>query len=715
MKALKYGVIGVLGVVLLLIMAAGIFLASFNPNNYKDDLQQWAREATGRELQLQGDIHLSLLPNIALQFGPATLGNANGFGAQPMLSIEKVRLGIKLRPLLARRVEVATAELTRPELLLQVNATGGDNWSDIGKTKTVPPPTASTSSTSMTVAVSGLRLLQGSLKYSDARDGTRLSLSDLTIGTGTLQLAAPIDVNGSFVLKSGDTLQAAASISGRATIDPDHDRYLMESPLLDVTVSGKGLPKSGIKAALRFRELRADLKAQTLQAPGMEIKTLGTTLRGDITGQAITDAPRFTGRVSMPQTSLRELMPMLDLAAPATSDPTTLQRLSFSGDLDATTKGLRFTKLKMVVDDSALSGSAGISDFETLAMNFDLAINRLNLDRYLANAAPGGASAGSAGDAASVDAEAQAPTKGAPAAPSAPVELPAELIRGLNLRGSVAIESATVAAINLSKIKLGLNARGGKLRVFPSEAQLYGGQYRGDISIDASGKTPTVSFNEAVTGVDFAPLLADWFETRKISGRGNFTIKASARGKDSDALLRTLAGALTIKVDNGALEGSDLWYEIRRANAVLRRRSAPDKPAPERTVFSALSASGTLTNGVLQTADVYALTRALKVTGGGTVDLVRSQLDLKLDAAVQKVPNDPNAADSADVVGFTVPLNVTGALSDPSVRPDLSLLAKAAVKQKIDEKKQELEGRKQEIEQQLRDKLKDKLKGLFGN
>jgi AsmA protein len=710
MKAIKYSVIGVLGLVLLLLAAAGIFLATFNPNSYKDDLQQWAREATGRELQLQGDIHLSLFPNIALQFGPATLGNASGFGAQPMLSIEKVRLGIRLRPLLARRVEVTTAELTRPELQLQVNKTGGDNWSDIGKKTTATPPAASTSSSSMTVAVSGLRLLQGRLNYSDARDGTQLSMSELTIGTGTLQLAAPIDVNGSFVLKSGDALQAAASISGRATIDPDHDRYLMETPLLDVTLSGTGLPKAGLKAAMRFRELHADLKAQTLQAPGMEIKTLGTTLTGDIVGQAIKDAPRFSGRISMQPVSLRELMPKLDIEVPVTSDPTTLKRLSFSGDLDATTRSLRLTKLKMVLDDSAISGSAGISDLDTLAMNFDLAINQFNLDRYLASAAPTGSAGG-----ASADANSDAPAKGAPAAPSAPVELPVELIRGLNLRGTVAVEAATVADINLSKIRLGLNARGGKLRVFPSEAQLYGGQYRGDISIDVSGKTPTASFNETVAGVDFAPLLADWFETKKISGHGNFTVKASARGKDSDALLRTLTGALTIKVDNGALEGTDLWYEIRRADALLHRRAAPEKPAPERTVFSALSASGLLTNGVLATADVYALTRALKVTGGGTIDMVRSQLDLKLDAAVQKVPDDPNAAENADVVGFTVPLRVTGALSDPSVRPDLSLLAKAAVKQKIDEKKQELEGKKQEIEQQLRDKLKDKLKGLFGN
>jgi AsmA protein len=133
MKTMKYIVIGVVGLLVLLLGAAGIFLATFNPNNYRDDLQKLARDATGRELQLQGDIHLSVFPNIALSFGPATLGNASGFGAQPMLSIEKVRLGVRLGPLLARRVEVTTAELTRPALRLQVDKAGRDNWSDLRK------------------------------------------------------------------------------------------------------------------------------------------------------------------------------------------------------------------------------------------------------------------------------------------------------------------------------------------------------------------------------------------------------------------------------------------------------------------------------------------------------------------------------------------------------------------------------------------------------
>jgi AsmA protein len=141
---------------------------------------------------------------------------------------------------------------------------------------------------------------------------------------------------------------------------------------------------------------------------------------------------------------------------------------------------------------------------------------------------------------------------------------------------------------------------------------------------------------------------------------------------------------------------------------LIKKQSLPERNGPERTAFSALSASGSIVNGVLTTNDINATTRALGVTGKGTIDLVQSQLDLSINAAVQKVPDDKSAEDMNDVVGFVVPVRVTGSLTDPKVRPDLEAMARAAVKQKIDEKRQE-------VEQQLRDKLQDKLKGLFGN
>ena len=50
-----------------------------------------------------------------------------------MLSVERVRLGVKLLPLLHKRVEVDTAELTRPELRLMVDAQGHDKRRAIAK------------------------------------------------------------------------------------------------------------------------------------------------------------------------------------------------------------------------------------------------------------------------------------------------------------------------------------------------------------------------------------------------------------------------------------------------------------------------------------------------------------------------------------------------------------------------------------------------------
>jgi AsmA protein len=155
------------------------------------------------------------------------------------------------------------------------------------------------------------------------------------------------------------------------------------------------------------------------------------------------------------------------------------------------------------------------------------------------------------------------------------------------VHGTLAARDAVFAGIQYSHLRVGINAADGRLRIFPSEAQMYGGQYQGDITVDASARVPRVSFDEHVTGVDFAPLFSDMFQTRRVSGRGNAAIKAAGAGADSAALLRTLNGTLEFHVDNGALEGADLWYEIRRARALLKQQPIPARTGPERTPFTA--------------------------------------------------------------------------------------------------------------------------------
>ena len=128
-----------------------------------------------------------------------------------------------------------------------------------------------------------------------------------------------------------------------------------------------------------------------------------------------------------------------------------------------------------------------------------------------------------------------------------------------------------------------------------------------------------------------------------------------------------------------------------------------------RTPFTAVSATGRITNGVIANDDLLAALQYLQVKGHGTADIASGTIDYHLDAAVLKIPDTAgDAASAGDLTGFTIPVVVTGTFGAPKVRPDVTALVKARVQKEIDKKKDELK-------QQLQDKLQEKLKGLFGN
>ena len=703
MKLLKYSAIAVGALLLLLVLAVGVLLMIFDPNDYKGRVQDAVRAQTGRELSLPGKISLSLFPDIALQFGPAVLGNAAGFGSEPMLQVERVRLGVKLRPLLAKRVEIASVEIVRPDIRLQVDRSGRDNWSDISEHMQKAPAQqpAAADSAPLSVQIAGVKIQDGSLRYGDGRDGSVIALSKLDVTTGALGGAEPVKLELEFTYTQSQSKQPAAQplsaeVRLRSMLAAQFDRqhFRLDSPQFDVRAHGSSLPKDGMTLALHSNSLDLDLKQQTLDWPGLQADVGGAKLSAELKGRDIVDAPKLSGTVALAELSPREWMPRLGITPPVTADPAVLKRFSLRSDFSGGTNSVSLGKLEAKLDDSTLSGSAAITDLDSMAMQFDLLVDRIDADRYMAPAPPRPAAGAR-------------PPAGAKAA-SVPVEIPVDMLRALNLRGTLRVTQAVFAGVQFNSLRAGVDAARGKVHLAPLEAGLYGGQYKGDINLDASG-VPRVSFDDQVANVDFAPLAKDWLDTTRLSGRGNFGLKANASGKDSDALLRTLAGNLVLKVDNGAIEGMDVLYEIRRARALLKKQDIPARSGAARTAFSQLSATANIVNGVFTTNDLVAATQVMRVNGKGSADLPAGKVDMRLDASILKAAEGRDLApDLADAAGLVIPVLVTGALADPSIKPDVGAVAKAVLQQKVDEKKQELE-------QKLRDQLGDKLKGLLGH
>src|SRR5450631_3422287 len=98
----------------IVVLILGVLIAVWllvNPNMYKGRIAAAVKESTGRELDLKGDIKLSVFPRIALELGRASLGNPPGFSEEPFLAFNRAAVRVGLWPLLHDRLDIDRIEL----------------------------------------------------------------------------------------------------------------------------------------------------------------------------------------------------------------------------------------------------------------------------------------------------------------------------------------------------------------------------------------------------------------------------------------------------------------------------------------------------------------------------------------------------------------------------------------------------------------------------
>src|SRR3990167_9285044 len=92
---------------LLLVVALGFALTHlFDPNDYKDEIRQLARDKANLELTLNGDIGWSLFPWLGLELHETTLASART-PDQPFADLRMLGLSVRVMPLLRKQVQMS--------------------------------------------------------------------------------------------------------------------------------------------------------------------------------------------------------------------------------------------------------------------------------------------------------------------------------------------------------------------------------------------------------------------------------------------------------------------------------------------------------------------------------------------------------------------------------------------------------------------------------
>jgi len=323
-KAIKL-LLKLLVAVLVVAMAVGVGISMFvDPNDYRDELARMVKENTGRELQIKEGMKISLFPWIGVRAAAVELGNAPGFGGDPMVRVASLELRVRLEPLLRRQVEVDTIVIKGLDLNLERNAQGVGNWEHMGRQTDGTPPgtdskdagagegTAQGASDLMAAVVfQGIEVENGRIQWKDARSGDSLQLEHLGLVVGRLVSGEPVAVD----LRT-DVRRPQASQSGRMAlkgkVQVDLKQGLISGMLdaLSVTLADPAGTAEGVNLALagRFSARLADM-AVGLDLDKGELKAAesalnGTSMQADFKGRMEWDPGKQLVRLDLKQVGL---------------------------------------------------------------------------------------------------------------------------------------------------------------------------------------------------------------------------------------------------------------------------------------------------------------------------------------------------------------------------------------------------------------------------
>ena len=341
----------VLAVPIVLVVAAVVVLKlMFTGERLKALVIPRVESATGRSFAV-GDMSLSVFPSIALRMDSVALSNrrGEGFSDRPFLTLDGLRVSVKLLPLLHSSIEVTSLEFDRPQLFLEVDQKNRTNYEDLaGGAKSpaapggAPPPGAapgqpatpspaggSSSAKAGTAAllVSNLVVNHGSVEYVNHREKSAMCANDLsfsldlgkegddlvlTADAATDSLAyGPVDAplfsglhlalatraryvvpEDRVVIERGDMMFQAMRLRAAGTIS-----HLHAAPLLDVTVSADSLNIADLFSLIPAEYLK---KVEGLKGEGTAHVRIA--VKGTVTDSTSADV---TGTVTASGASIR--------------------------------------------------------------------------------------------------------------------------------------------------------------------------------------------------------------------------------------------------------------------------------------------------------------------------------------------------------------------------------------------------------------------------
>lgn len=726
---------------LLLAVAAGFILTHFfNPNDYKDEIRQLARDKANLELNLRGDIGWSLFPWLGLELHDTSVASVRT-PDKPFADLQLLGLSVRVLPLLRRELQMSDIRVQGLTLTLNRDKTGKGSWEDIGKpaqpaagaTATPAPadqpsepakPIAHEIASPMKLDIDSLNITDARVDFSDEQNGRQYTVEGLNLNTGAIREGSAIPLKLTAYLGTNQPVtRAKTELTGNLRFDRVLKRYQLEDAKLAGELSGDQL--QGKTATFSAQgQLLLDQAAQVAEWNGLKLSINQLRALGELKARNLDKDPQFSGGISIAQFNLREFLDGLGQKLPQMADATTLTKLELAARVDGSSNSVNLSDIHFKVDDSSFTGSLGLADIAKQAVRAQLSGDRLNLDRYLPAKAAKAAEATSSARKSEVEATAASASKGNSPLPNAPTQqawsdapaLPLVRLRALDLDVGLNLGQLTLDKLPIDNAVLKLHGQNGQLSLDDLRGELYDGRFNAKASLDVRQDVPLLAVQKHIAGVPVEKLLEAQGQKPPVTGLLDLDADLTTQGNSQKAWVDNLNGSAHFALNKGVLLNANLEDQLCRGIATLNRKDLSGDHSGKDTPFNDLRGSLTFRNGVANNPDLKASVPGLTVKGDGDIDLRVLGMDYRVSVIIEGDKSDmpdPACEVNKRYAGIEWPLRCRGPLElgARACRLDQEGVGKIAGQlagQRLNEKLEEKFGDK--VSPDLKDALKNLLK-----
>ena len=310
--------------VMFAILAAIAFVLTFDPNDYKPQIAAQVEEQTGRSIQFNGELSVTVFPWLGAATEDVVLANAKGFDPEAMVRVQRLEAQAALLPLLRGEFEIGTLLLEGARINLARHEDGTTNWDDLvarqaaeaGKPDTDTVSPSDGKGPAMRLTVGGVDIQDATVHWRDELAGQEVTIEGLDLTTGTLADGEPTDIElvSDFRLILPDTppLSGSLDLTTEAQVWFDRQDVILKDVAFNLVASREDQTESTLperveamlrvdKADLRLAKSQARLDGVILDLNG---KAVGPLSYLESRAETVLEADWSAGRYELPSLSL---------------------------------------------------------------------------------------------------------------------------------------------------------------------------------------------------------------------------------------------------------------------------------------------------------------------------------------------------------------------------------------------------------------------------